>query len=346
MNLKKVFTAMSAALAVSLAACSSDSSSSAANSEADASSSSAAAIEIPEANGDSLFIVSNFKADFASATELKFSGSVAADLNIDTSVVIDSVNFQLGNASGFASSSDFSFQQLTKPTAMLSIGSVLQPKLNISSLTECGEFSVYLIIYGHNSETNLVATASTTFTRSENQCAVVESSSSSVEQEAELSVWNVTLSTNATAMHGVDLDSKTTFIQSKLAENAALVDLYLVKESGNPVLYTNAALSTNCVEQTNCAGSSVTEASLIAEEFKSGANYVDYPQPAYVSSFKYRQSDLTISASDFELITSYVVITSEYDPATGKGFFVVLPKSPTKTGSNFDMELTVLGNWN
>lgn len=159
-------------------------------------------------------------------------------------------------------------------------------------------------------------------------------------------MWNVTLSTNAIAKHGVDFDSKTTYIQSDLEANAALIDLYLVKESGTPVLYTNAALTTDCVDQTNCAGSGVTESSLIAEEIKSGANYVDYPQPAYVSSFKYRESDLTISASDFELITSYVVITPEYDPATGKGFFVVLPKSPTKTGSNFDIELTVLGNWN
>lgn len=326
MNFKKIYLPIFAAAALSLTACGSDSSSSASPAE-DASSSSAAQIVLPEANGDSFFTVSSFKGDNISATKLKFSGSVSVNFDKDTSTVIDSIDFKLGNESGYEASSNFEFNQLTGPTTMISIGQ-LDATLDISSMAECGTFTIYMVVYGHNDEMVLVKTASTVFERSGSQC-VEESSSSSVEVDPEFSVWNVTLSTSATGYNAVDLDSKTVYIATMVDANAEAVDLYLVKE-GSAILYTNANLG-------------VVESSVIAEETKSMSSYSDYPEPAHMSDFAYKST--TISASDFETVQAYVVITSAFDASTGKGFFVVFPHSVQKVGSSVSLELTVLGNW-
>ncbi|MCI6873348.1 hypothetical protein, partial [Hallerella sp.] len=213
-----------------LVACGSDSSSS--GPESDRSSSSAEHIVLPESNGDSLITVSSFKAGYATATSLKFTGSIAAVLNIDTTTVIDSVQFKLGNESGNASTSDFSFTQLTESVPMLSIGSVLNPTLDISSMAECGSFTVYLIVYGHNNDLKLVAKDSTVFTRSASQCATEESSSSvAASEDPQLTAWNVTLSTVVTEANAVDLDSKTTYLSTDLVANAADIDLYIAREA-------------------------------------------------------------------------------------------------------------------
>ncbi len=330
MNFKKFYLPIFAAAAISLTACGSDSSSSA-SPEEDSSSSSAAQIVLPEANGDSFITVSNFKAENITATKIKFSGTITANLDVDTSIVIDSVDFKLGNESGYEASSNFEFQALQGSTTMISIGQQLNATLDVSSMAECGTFTIYIIVYGHNGEMKLVKTASTVFERSGSQC-VEESSSSAVEvTDPEFTAWEVTLSTSVTEANAVDLDSKTTYLSTQLDANAAAVDLYLVKE-GSAVLYTNANLS------------GVVESSQIGEETKSMSSYADYPEPAHMSDFAYKS--LTISASDFETVQAYVVLTSAFDASTGKGFFVVLPHSVQKVGSNISLELTVLGNWN
>lgn len=318
-----------------LVACGSDSSSSSPDAGENSSSSAAEQIVLPESNGDSLITVSNFKSSYASATTVKFTGAVAAVLSIDTSTVIDSVQFKLGNESGYTSSSDFSFTQITEPVSMLSIGSVLNPSLDVSSMAECGTFTVYLIVYGHNNDLKLVTTASTTFDRSAGQCTVEESSSSAeVSEDPTLTPWEVTLSTTVTQPVAVDLDSKTTYLQSELVANAADIDLYIAREARSVILYTNAA-----IEDGN-----VVDASMIAEETRSGFDYVSFDDPCHVSDFKYDPSALTISASDFTLVTSYVVITSKFNAATGEGFFVILPHEALSVGtSDFSMTLTVLG---
>lgn len=333
MNFKKMMLALGTLASFGLVACGSDSSSS--GPESDRSSSSAEHIVLPESNGDSLITVSSFKAGYATATSLKFTGSIAAVLNIDTTTVIDSVQFKLGNESGNASTSDFSFTQLTESVPMLSIGSVLNPTLDISSMAECGSFTVYLIVYGHNNDLKLVAKDSTVFTRSASQCATEESSSSvAASEDPQLTAWNVTLSTVVTEANAVDLDSKTTYLSTDLVANAADIDLYIAREARAAVLYTNAA-----IEEGN-----VVDASMIAEETRSGFDYVSFNDPCHVSDFRYDSNALTISASDFELVTSYVVITSKFNAATGEGFFVILPHEVVNVGTNnLAITLTVLG---
>ncbi len=334
MNFKKMWLALGTVATLGLVACGSDSSSSGPES-GESSSSSAEQIVLPESNGDSLITVSNFKSSYATATTVKFNGAVAAVLSIDTSTVIDSVQFKLGNESGYTSSSDFSFTQITESVPMLSIGSVLDPSLDVSSMAECGTFTVYLIVYGHNNDLKLVTTASTTFDRAVGQCSAEESSSSAeVADDPELSAWEVSLSTSATEPVAVDLDSKTTYLKSDLVTHAADIDLYIVREARSAVLYTNAA-----IEEGN-----VVDASMIAEETRSGFDYVSFDNPCHVSDFKYNQSALTISASDFETISSYVVITSKFNAATGEGFFVILPHEVMNVGtSDVSMTLTILG---
>ena len=334
MNFKKLWLALSAMATFGLVACGSESSSSGPE-NGDSSSSSAEQIVLPESNGDSLITVSNFSASYSTSTTVKFTGAVAAVLSVDTSMVIDSVQFKLGNESGYASSSDFSFTQITESVPMLSIGSVLNPSLDVSSMAECGSFTVYLIVYGHNNDLKLVTTASTTFDRSVGQCSVEESSSSAeASEDPALTAWEVTLSTSATEAVGVDLDSKKTYLSTELVANAADIDLYIAREARSAVLYTNAA-----IEDGN-----VVDASMIAEETRSGFDYVSFNDPCHVSDFKYNSSALTISASEFETVTSYVVITSKYNAATGEGFFVILPHEVVNVGtSDLSMTLTVLG---
>lgn len=334
MNFKKLMLALGTLATFGLVACGSDSSSSGPES-GESSSSSAEQIVLPESNGDSLITVSSFKADYATATSLKFTGSIAAVLSIDTTTVIDSVQFKLGNESGYASSSDFSFTQLTESVPMLSIGSVLNPTLDISSMAECGSFTVYLIVYGHNNDLKLVTTDSTVFARSESQCSTEESSSSAeASEDPELTSWEVTLSTVVTEANAVDLDSKTTYLSTDLVANAADIDLYIAREARSAVLYTNAA-----IEDGN-----VVDASMIAEETRSGFDYVSFEDPCHVSDFRYDSSALTISASNFDIVTSYVVITSKFNAATGEGFFVILPHEVVSVGtSDLSMTLTVLG---
>ncbi|MCI6874394.1 hypothetical protein, partial [Hallerella sp.] len=149
----------------------------------------------------------------------------------------------------------------------------------------------------------------------------------------QLTAWNVTLSTVVTEANAVDLDSKTTYLSTDLVANAADIDLYIAREARAAVLYTNAA-----IEEGN-----VVDASMIAEETRSGFDYVSFNDPCHVSDFRYDLNALTISASDFELVTSYVVITSKFNAATGEGFFVVLPHSPMTAGTDVSIELTILG---
>ncbi len=330
MNLKKILMAVGLVASFGLVACGSDSSSG--SSPEDSSSSSAAApIVLPETNADTLIEISNFGTDYANASELKFNGSVGINWAADTAVYIDSVSLLLGDANGLPLDAKFTVNSSVNYSKRqsLSIGNELSPTLDLTSFDECGTFIAYLIVYAHNDAVQIVAKDSTTF---EKTCLVEESSSSAAEIP-QLTAWKVTLSTQATEKNSVDLDAKATYFTADREANAGTIDLYLDRKNRNAALFTNASLG-------------AASASKIGEEEKSGFNYADDPASAKMNDFRYNESKLADVATDFEMVTSYVVITPEFDASTGKGFFVVLPASPKNIGtSDYSIDLIVLGNW-
>lgn len=324
MNLKKTLTAFACVASLGFVACSSDSSSG--SDPAENSSSSAAAVELPETSGDSLVKFQAMAASPSGATSIIFTGVISTAIEIDTAAFIDSIQFQLANSEDIQISSSFSFSQLTAPVQQISLNS-LKPALDLTSFSDCGSLFAYVIAYGHNDSKNFVAIDTIPFSK---QCVVEESSSSAAEiSDPELSVWEITLSTSATIHNAVDLDSKTLIFQQQRDENAASLDLYLGKSGSDPVLYTNGNLINAGYSQ-------------IVPETKSGADYVDYPKK--MSDFGYKGTPGVV-ADDFELTSSYIVLTPEYDETTGKGFYVILPHSPKNAGSSITMDITVLGVW-
>lgn len=328
MNLKKILMAAGLVSSFGLVACGGDSSSGS-SPEDSSSSSSAVPIVLPEANGDSLLLISDFKPSYANATELRFNGSIGINWDADTAIFIDSVALLLGN-NGFPIEANFTMETVNySQKQSLSIGKELRPAVDLMSFADCGTLVAYLIVYAHNDAMQIVAKDSTTFKKT---CPVEESSSSAAEVP-QLTAWKVTLSTQATERNAIDLDSKETYFAADRDANAATIDIYLGRENREAALFTNASLG--------AAG-----ASKIGEEEKSGLNYADNPASAKMNDFRYNESKLADAATDFEMITSYVVITPEFDASTGKGFFVVLPALPKNIGtSDYSIDLIVLGNW-
>lgn len=329
MNLKKLLMAAGLVSSFGLVACGSDSSSG--SSPEDSSSSSAALpIVLPETNADTLIEISNFKPAYANASELKFNGNIGINWAADTAIYIDSVSLLLGDANGFPLAANFTMEAVDySQRQSLSIGKELKPVVDLASFADCGTLVAYLIVYAHHDAGPIIAKDSTTF---EKTCPVEESSSSAAEVP-QLTAWKVTLSTQATERNAIDLDSKETYFAADRDANAATIDIYLGRENREAALFTNASLG--------AAG-----ASKIGEEEKSGLNYADNPASAKMNDFRYNESKLADAATDFEMITSYVVITPEFDASTGKGFFVVLPALPKNIGtSDYSIDLIVLGNW-
>ncbi|MCI5599831.1 MAG: hypothetical protein MR362_00840 [Hallerella sp.] len=328
MNFKKVMTAFGLVASFGLAACSSDSSSGA--DPEDLSSSSSAPIVLPETNGDSLVKFTSMNASPSGATSIIFTGSVSTNLDADTSAVIDSINFKLGNETGGQITSSFTFTQLTAPTANLNLIK-LSPALDLTSFKDCGNLSAYLIVYGHSLTQSFVAIDTIPFAKG---CVVEESSSSVAVEDPVLTAWEVELSTSATKSNAVDLDSKTVYFKQQIsAETAPLLDLYLARENKAPVLYTNG----------NLTEFAVANASTIVPETKSASDYLSYPKPAHVSDFAFKDTP-TNSVTDFET-TAFIVKTPSYDETTGKGFYVILPHEAEEAGSSVSMTLTILGVW-
>lgn len=333
MKMNKLLTGFGLIAALGLVACGSDSSSGSSEPSGDPSSSSAAVVEIPDAVSDSLILIDNFKEAWTTATKLKFAGSIGVNFDLqDTSVAFDSVSFKLGDASRHEVAANFTMKSVDFGTKQqISIGNELTPELDLESIDTCGTFTVYMIVYAHSEKVgNIVAIDSVpNITK---KCVEIESSSSAAE--IELSAWDVTLSTNAVERPAVDLDAKATFLNSEIEANAAAIDLYLTRESRKAVLKTNASLD-------------VAAPSKIAKETKSLADAKSYPSPAYVSSFRYAESDLTDSVVEDDLYdhTAYVVISPSYDAATGKGFYIVLIDNLITAGNNYTLKLVVLGNW-
>lgn len=331
MKMNKLFTGLGLVAALGMVACGSDSSSGSSTPE-EPSSSSAAVIKIPDASADSLIYIDNFKSEWAKATRLKLVGSISVNLDLqDTSVAFDSVSFKLGNNLREVVPADFTVETIEFTKQQISIGNELKPELDLESIDTCGEFTVYMIVYAHSEKVKkIVAIDSVQISK---KCIEPESSSSAAA-EIELSAWELTLSTGAVEANAVDLDTKTTFLKAQLNDNAAALDLYLARESGMAVLKTNAVLG----EATP---------SKIAKETKSMADAQDYPSPAYMSSFRYAESELTDSVVEDDLNDNpaYVVITPSYDAATGKGFFIVLVDNLKEVGNGYTLKLVVLGNW-
>ncbi len=329
MNLKKILMSLCLVSSFGLVACGSDSSSG--SSTEDSSSSSAAApIVLPESNADSLIEISNFNTAYASASELKFNGSVGVNWEADTAVFIDSVSLILGNESGLPIEANFTMDVVNySQRQSLSIGKELKPAVILDSFEDCGTLTAYIVVYAHNDAVQIVAKDSTTF---EKTCPVEVSSSSAAEVPV-LTAKKVTLSTQAVEKNAIDLDSWTTYLSAERDANAESIDLYLGRESRMATLFTNASLG-------------AASASKIGEEESSGLNYAEDPASAKMTDFRYNESKLSDKANDFEMITSYVVITPKFDASTGKGFFVVLPALPKNIGtSDYSIDLIVLGNW-
>ena len=328
MNLKKILIAVGFVSSFGLVACGSDSSSGS-SPENPSSSSAAAPIVLPESNADSLIEIS-FGTAHATASELKFNGSIGINWDADTAIFIDSVYLLLGNANGLPLAANFTMEHVDySKRQSLSIGKELKPAVDLASFDDCGTLVAYLIVYAHNDAVQIVAKDSTTF---EKTCPVEESSSSAAEVP-QLTAWKVTLSTQVTEQNAVDLDSRKTYLVSDREANAAFIDLYLDRKNREAALFTNASLG-------------AASASKIGEEEKSGLNYADEPTSAKMNEFRYNESKLADVATDFEMITSYIVITPEIDASTGKGFFVVLPGLPKSIGtSDYSIDLIVLGNW-
>lgn len=329
MNLKKILTVAGLVSSLGIVACGSDSSSG--SSPQDSSSSSAAApIVLPETNADSLIEISDFKTAYATASELKFNGSIGINWDADTAVFIDSVSLLLGNANGIPLEADFTMEAVDySQKQSLSIGKELKPAVILDSFETCGTLVAYIVVYAHSDTLQIVAMDSTTF---EKTCPVEESSSSAVAAP-QLTAWKVTLSTQVTEPNAVDLDTKATYFTANREANAGAIDLYIGRKNREAALFTNASLGAASVSK-------------IGEEEKSGLNYADDPASAEMNDFRYNESKLTDVATDFELVSAYVVITPEFDASTGKGFFVVLPASPKNIGtSDYSIDLIVLGNW-
>lgn len=331
MNLKKILMAAGLVSSFGLVACGGDSSSGS-SPEDSSSSSSAVPIVLPEANGDSLLLISDFKPSYANATELRFNGSIGINWDADTAIFIDSVALLLGN-NGLPIEANFTMETVDySQKQSLSIGKELRPAVDLMSFADCGTLVAYLIVYAHNDAMQIVAKDSTTFKKT----CPVEESSSSAAVVPQLTAWKVTLSTRVTEQNAVDLDARKTYLVSDREVNAASIDLYLDRKNREAVLFTNASLG-------------AASASKIGEEDKSGLNYAIAPASATMNEFRYNENKLADAQNDindYEMITSYVVITPEFDASTGKGFFVVLPASPTNIGtSDYSIDLIVLGNW-
>ncbi len=329
MNLKNILMAAGLVASFGLVACGSDSSSGSSPEES-SSSSAAAPIVLPESNADSLVSISDFKPSYASATELKFNGSVGINWDADTAVYIDSVSLLVGNERGLPIEANLTMDAVDySQRQSLSIGKELRPSVILDSFDDCGTLVAYIVVYAHNDAVQIVAKDTTTF---EKTCPV-EVSSSSEAVVPVLTAKRVTLSTQAVEKNAIDLDSWTTYLSSDREANAETIDLYVGRTGRAAALFTNASLN-------------ASSASRIGEEEKSGLNYADEPTTANLTDFRYNESKLSDVASDFEMTTSYVVITPAYDASTGKGFFVVLPGSPKEIGtSDYSIDLIVLGNW-
>lgn len=329
MNLKNILMAAGLVASFGLVACGSDSSSGSSPEES-SSSSAAAPIVLPESNADSLVSISDFKPSYASATELKFNGSVGINWDADTAVYIDSVSLLVGNESGLPIEANLTMDAVDySQRQSLSIGKELRPSVILDSFDDCGTLVAYIVVYAHNDAVQIVAKDTTTF---EKTCPV-EISSSSEAVVPVLTAKRVTLSTQAVEKNAIDLDSWTTYLSSDREANAETIDLYVGRTGRAAALFTNASLNASSVSR-------------IGEEEKSGLNYADEPTTANLTDFRYNESKLSDVASDFEMTTSYVVITPAYDASTGKGFFVVLPGSPKEIGtSDYSIDLIVLGNW-
>ena len=328
MNMKKLLTAFGLVATFGLVACGSDSSSNSSSDEP-SSSSSAAPVVLPEASADSLLDIINFKAELKVST-VEFMGNIVANQQYDTSVVIDSVSMYLATENGISVPANFALNPMDETMRQsLSIKRELNPVLDLNSFEECGPaMQVYLVAYGHSDSQQIVAKDTTAF---EKKCPVEESSSSSEAVVPVLTPKTVTLYTSVTEENAIDLDTWTTYITSEREANAEAIDLYLGK-SGGVALFTNASLG-------------ATSPSKIGEEEKSQLSAADDPDSLRLDEIRFNESKLADVATDFEMISSYVVVTSSYDATTGKGLFVVLPGKTMNVGSGYSMELIVLGIW-
>lgn len=333
MQLKKLSLAAVAALSLTFFACGGDSSSGATegSSSSGSSSSYSQPVDLPTVSGDSAITISNFKTVSVTQTSIKLTGTVSVSSLADSSVYLDSVSVKLATSDGYLMPDvAFPMNSITYPRPSLNIPNELSPVLDLNSFNTCGSFKVYLIVYATG---GIVKTDSTTFSKSESLCATEESSSSSSEEvKIAMTTQTVTLSTKTSATAcGIDLDNMAPYTSDALTSNAASIDLYVSKENSEAVLFTGKELG-------------ATSFAKIGEE-ESGYNAGEVPNPVYTSDFSYNADNLTYYADEISYGNFYVVVTPEYDAATGKGFFVIMT-NPSTADSDVSVELTVWGVWN
>jgi len=334
MQLKKLSLAAVAALSLTFFACGGDSSSGSTEGGSSSSSSSSYSqpVDLPTVSGDSAITISNFKTVPVTQTSIKLTGTVSVSEVADSTVYLDSVSIKLATSDGYLMNDvKFSMNPIAYSNRQtLNITNELSPVLDLTSFNTCGSYKVYLIVYATN---KIVKTDSTTFSKSESLCATEESSSSSSESvKIAMTTQTVTLSTKTSATaSGIDLDNMVPYTSDALQSNAASIDLYVSRENGEAILFTGKELG-------------ATSYAKIGEE-ESGYNAGEVPNPVYTSDFSYNAGNLTYYADDVSYGNFYVVVTPEYDAATGKGFFVIMT-NPSTADSDVSVELTVWGVWN
>lgn len=286
------------------------------------SSSSAQIPEVPQNTETTAIKFDNIQMSSQTTTKVKFSGSIYLDLSDSNTVVdINAIHFTKIDFTLHSATAAMPIKMITPP--MYETGTVTAVNLLEVGLTaeptECGEMTLVFSAFATDGIKESVTSDSIKFVRDQNFCVANEPSSSSMAQPAvQLTSYEVTLKTNG--QRGFMLAT------GALVDDPLAADVVINK---NPVTVTG----NNGIR--------------FAEDYSDEWFATNLPNPATVSSFKYKNGELASTITNFwETRGSlfFVAIAPEFNAASGSaaGFYAFTVTNSTTPDPNGDVEVTLV----